>query len=282
MSSPPKNRVTPELLALIVDLLPAAESLRDICAITGLHLNAVRREAAPFLAIMKLTGTHPQCGCGRDRFHPYGCAANIAKNIKTLSERAPTERERAWLTRRDQIIEMLIAGHRMIDIDNIVGTYKSARKYLRFMTEAQLAQREQAQLAQSSTAKKKTKGKKPKSVPYRAEPTRPFSDGLYARIATAVPRWLSPALRDDVISDMYVAVSSGTMLADEIEQSARKFASTAANQFQNKYGHRSLDEKLFDDGGTTLGDTIVDHEAFSVFAALDDMPLNRRRREAWA
>jgi hypothetical protein len=66
------GKVTPEVLAQMIDLLPTIGSLRDLCAITGLRLDTVRREVAPFLAIMKLTGTHPKCGCGRDRFHPYG------------------------------------------------------------------------------------------------------------------------------------------------------------------------------------------------------------------
>ena len=284
--------VTPELVALIVDLLPTAGSLRGIGAITGLSFDQIRRESAPFLAIMKLAGTHPQCGCGKDRFHPYGCVDSQAKGARTVAERAPTAAEQKWSDRREAFVEMLVAGHRFVDIDKALGAFKASRKFLRFLSEDQIAQREReyARLAQCRNAKKEKpkpkprvkKEKKQKCAPSRSEPKRPFSDGLYARIASAVPRWLSPALRDDVISDMYVAVTSGAMAADLVETNARKFASAAANQFETKYGPRSLDEKLFDEGGMTLGDTLVDHGASSAFAALDDMPLNRRRREAWA
>lgn len=290
--------VTPELVALIVDLLPTAGSLRDIGAITGLSFDQIRRESAPFLAIMKLAGTHPQCGCGKDRFHPYGCVDSQVKGARTVAERAPTAAERKWSDRREAFVEMLVAGHRFVDIDKALGALKASRKFLRFLSKDQIAQREReyARLAQCRNAKKEKekpklkpkpkqtikKEKKPKCAPRRSEPKRPFSDGLYARIASAVPRWLSPALRDDVISDMYVAVTSGAMAVDLVETNARKFASAAANQFETKYGPRSLDEKLFDEGGMTLGDTLVDQDALSAFAALDDMPLDRRKREAWA
>lgn len=139
------KKITPELLASMVELLPTISSLRDLCGVTGLRLDSVRREMAPFLAIMKLQGTHPQCGCGKDRFHPYGCVDSRAKSMMRdhpfpghSASRRPELAER-----RRRIIEMLVAGDRFVDIDNALGLYpKSARKYLRFLSLEQRAERD--------------------------------------------------------------------------------------------------------------------------------------------
>lgn len=139
-------RVTPEILATMVNLLPTIGSLRDLCGITGLRLDVVRREMAPFLAIMKLQGTHPQCGCGKDRFHPYGCVDSYAK-AKRQNEvpgHSPNQHA-AILARRSQVISMLVAGDRFTDINAAMGfKHKDARKYLRFLTSEQIAQRNAA------------------------------------------------------------------------------------------------------------------------------------------
>lgn len=141
---PQQKRCTPEMLALIVELLPTVGSLRDLCAITGLRLDMIRRETAPFLAIMKLNGTHPKCGCGRDRFHPYGCVNSRAKADHSRHVNGQSvAASQVFLERRRRLIEMLIEGYRFVDIDNALGLYrKSARKYLRFLTAEQLAERE--------------------------------------------------------------------------------------------------------------------------------------------
>ncbi len=136
----PRNHVTPELLAMIVDLIPAVKSLRDICALTGLNLDVVRRETAPFLAIMKLNGTHPKCGCGKDRFHRYGCAD--LKLANAIPGQRAADHARLF-ARRQNIIAMLIAGDRFVDVNDVLGLHdKAARRYLRFMTPAQIAERE--------------------------------------------------------------------------------------------------------------------------------------------
>jgi hypothetical protein len=137
--------VTPELRALMVDLLPTIGSLRDLCAVTGLRLDTVRKETAPFLAIMKLTGTHPKCGCGRDRFHPYGCVDSVAKGPINPVPGHRADQHDAVFSRRAAIIELLVAGERFVDIEDTLGLYKScAGKYMRFLSPAQVAQREEA------------------------------------------------------------------------------------------------------------------------------------------
>lgn len=249
------GKVTPEVLAQMVDLLPSVGSLRDLCAITGLRLDTVRRAVAPFLAIMKLQGTHPQCGCGKDRFHPYGCVDSRAKSWPSDCLPGHTrEQTEALLARRQTAIEMLVAGERQIDIDHALGMSKGgAKNYLRFLTPEQLATRERRQRELGNVRILKSE-----------EPKRPFSDPLYARIASAVPRWVTDATRDDIISEMYVAIREGTLREDDIEANAQRFASKVAAMWESKFGPRSLDIPLFGEGGTTLGDTIPDPRACRV------------------
>lgn len=251
---------------MIVDLIPSVSSLRDLCAITGLRLDTVRTAAAPFIAIMKLGGTLPPCVCGKERFHRYGCKGSAAKGIYASGTYGVSvERMSLLLPRREKVLAAIMTGDPYSEIENRLGlSKKTARKYLRFLTPAQVAYR------------KRLEGQRGR----RVVEARPFKDSLYARIASAVPRWMSPELREDIISEMYIAVSSGELPLDHVEKSARRYASAASSQFQSKFGDRSLDEKLFDDSGKTLGDTIVDPAGLLAFTTLDDMPLNRRRREA--
>ncbi|MDP5279930.1 hypothetical protein Q9Q95_13425 [Sphingomonas sp. DG1-23] len=147
------KRCTPELLAMIVELLPTVGSLRDLCALTGLRLDTVRRETAPFLAIMKLNGTHPKCGCGKDRFHPYGCADSYAKSWPSDCLPGHTREETVVLLERRRIaIEMLVAGDRLVDVDCALGMSKGgAKNYLRFLTPEQHLERERRICATAST-----------------------------------------------------------------------------------------------------------------------------------
>jgi hypothetical protein len=133
-----ENGATPEKLALLVELLPTALSFRDLAAMLGLHLDAVRREVAPILAIMKLNGTHPKCGCGRDRFHPYGCSAGFAKGQRAHCMPGHTAAQAAELRdRRELVIAMIKAGVRWFEIDAAFGLANGgARKHLRFMCDA--------------------------------------------------------------------------------------------------------------------------------------------------
>lgn len=136
--------MTPEKLAQLVELLATAGSLREICGVLGVRLEVVRREAAPFLALMKLTGTHPQCGCGKDRFHPYGCVDSRAKSWPDDCLPGHTrEQTVALLERRALAISMLVAGDRYCDIDRCLGMGKGgAKNYIRFLTPEQVAERE--------------------------------------------------------------------------------------------------------------------------------------------
>jgi len=263
------SKVPPETLALIVELLPTIGSLRELCAVTGLRLDTIRRETAPFLAIMKLQGTHPQCGCGKDRFHPYGCADSYAKSWPSDCLPGQTREQSAVLLERRRLaIEMLVAGERLCDIDQCLGMSKGgAKNYVRFMSSEQLEARTAA-VEKRNAAARKSRAKRPKLSKAKTpdpEPVRPFRDTLYAQLAGAVPRWLSPALREDVISEMYVAICDGTLDRDDIAAKAKRFASVAQRQFESKYGPVSIDLPRWETGGATIGDCIPDPSALQAF-----------------
>lgn len=261
------TKVTPEMLALMVGLLPTVGSLRDLCAITGLRLDTVRREVAPFLAVMKLQGTHPQCGCGRNRFHPYGCVDSRAKSWPSDCLPGHTrEQSVELLKRRERAIEMLVAGDRQVDIDAALGMSKGgAKNYLRFLTPAQMEQRERRMRQRGNVSRA------------HDEPTRPFSDPVYARIASAMPRWLTSASRGDAISDVYLGLREGALADADIEVAARKTAGRVAAQYESKWGPRSLDEILFEGGRDTLGDALPDPSALAAFERLDGLIVGAGR-----
>lgn len=138
--------LTEEQIGLLVERLPHVTSLRDLARELGTRLDTVRFAAAPFLALMKAQGTHPQCGCGRDRFHPYGCVDARTK-VPIGSNPFPGHRpeDRAFLLqRRELAVQMLADGARLVDVDQALGMNKCARAYLRFLTPEQTERRERA------------------------------------------------------------------------------------------------------------------------------------------
>ena len=80
-----------------------------------------------------------------------------------------------------------------------------------------------------------------------------------------MPRWLSEAARDDAISDMYLAHLEGAVSLSDITAEAKIFANRTVAAFESKFGPRSLDEQLFEDGDATLGDMIDDPAALEAF-----------------
>lgn len=144
--------ITPEQTAMLVELLSSANSLREIALVLGLSTATIRREAAPFLAIMELQGTHPMCSCGRKKFHMHGCSASNRRASDTYRAAGRIGGVRlcdtaAALERRAMIVGLLADGARYVDVGAAIGIHqKTVKKYLRYMTPEQIAQREAAML----------------------------------------------------------------------------------------------------------------------------------------
>lgn len=68
--------------------------------------------------------------------------------------------------------------------------------------------------------------------------------------------------KDDVVSDIFVALANGSLRREDVRTRVRQFVTAHNRMFPTNYatfaGRRlvSLDAQLFEDGSTTLGDTI--------------------------
>lgn len=239
-----RDRITSAQLQLIIDLLPVSLSLRQIAVATGLGQQAVCIAAKPFIAIMRATGTLPSCECGQPRFHPRICSRTAGPG--------GTPDTPEMLARRAAVIAAIMKGDTYKAIGAIFSIDRaSVRKYLRFLTPAQRERRKSLERARLAEAKTRV--------------SRPIRDRLYRRIASYVPRWLDHHLHDDVTSEAYLALLDGTIAEADLRENVERFARVARDSFASKWGHRSLNARLFTDSDSTLADFIPDPAALAAF-----------------
>lgn len=141
-----------------------------------------------------------------------------------------------------------MSGRTYPDINRQLGLRK-VEYYKRYLTPEQRAKRKEMERARRAPVYS----------------SHPYGDPTYSQIAAAMPRWLSDAARDDAISDMYVAYLEGTVSMSDVAAEARRYASRAVNQWESRFGPRSIDEQLTEDSHTTLGDMLVDPSALHAF-----------------
>lgn len=79
---------------------------------------------------------------------------------------------------------------------------------------------------------------------------------LVERIKAAVPIYLQRDMRDDIISEITLAVIEGRIRASALDQHIKKFVNASFRDDHNKYGPLSLDMPAFEDGTTPLVETI--------------------------
>jgi hypothetical protein len=78
---------------------------------------------------------------------------------------------------------------------------------------------------------------------------------IFALIRSAVPMTLPAQIREDVIGAMALEVVEGKLRTGDIRRRVREFITAQYRQF-SRFGPRSLDARVFEDGSMTLGDTI--------------------------
>lgn len=98
-----------------------------------------------------------------------------------------------------------------------------------------------------------------------------FRNDLYKRAFAAIPRGIAADLRDDMISDIVVAVLDGSLAEDRIEAEAGRFINGTYRAFASRFGPVSLDEARGEDGGWSLMQLVADPQS----AAAMDMALYR-------
>lgn len=76
-----------------------------------------------------------------------------------------------------------------------------------------------------------------------------LSDGLYAAANRVVPRNLPPFVRDDVVSDLCLGVLEGAFPAEEMARYVKPLIAQHRGA-TSKFGDKSLDDRIGDDGYT--------------------------------
>ncbi|MGU3316313.1 helix-turn-helix domain-containing protein [Sphingomonas sp. M6A6_1c] len=91
----------------------------------------------------------------------------------------------------------------------------------------------------------------------------PIND-IMSRIRRAVGRGLPRDLADDAVANMFAALLDGTLPIADIEKTARKFGNKVLDSYASKFGPRSLDEDISDDGdGFRMIDMLKDDNSSS-------------------
>lgn len=90
-------------------------------------------------------------------------------------------------------------------------------------------------------------------------------DPIFGRISRAVPRNVDPLLREDIMSDIYLAIREGVLTPREIEDMASRFIGAAFAAWANRWGPLSLDVRAGDGDAPTFAELIEDERALAAF-----------------
>lgn len=94
-------------------------------------------------------------------------------------------------------------------------------------------------------------------------PITPLSNPTHAAIVASLAKWAAPDLRDDMASEMWVALLEGRFSAEQISAEANSICNQVARDLADRFGPRSLDEDLSDGEGFKLLDLIRDERSSS-------------------
>lgn len=86
----------------------------------------------------------------------------------------------------------------------------------------------------------------------------PMANPLYAHIFQSVGQSIAPDLRDDVVSEMWLAVAEGRLSPDQIPRQAARFRNQTMANYASRFGLRSLDEEIGDGDGYRMIDMLKD------------------------
>jgi transcriptional regulator with XRE-family HTH domain len=90
---------------------------------------------------------------------------------------------------------------------------------------------------------------------------------LYARIVKAVGKGVAPDIAADAVSDLYMDLLEGKLQPSEIETAARKYKGRVLDRYASRFGPRSLDEEIGEDG-FSLAEMVEDRSALDAFDAV--------------
>lgn len=246
------------------DRVGFAERIRQL-ALEGMSFGGIARElGASRTSVQSFAMRHQirlglageLCKCGKPRGHAYGCSAFAYRIVDDPAE-------------VDRCVTALEQGLTMVQIVREHGV----REALVRITRAKLTEHSQ-QLRRQAIAERVQARVRPKRV--RAiKKSLPASissrvlaahrDALFAKCSAAIPRGMAQDIRDDAVTELYLAVLEGEVAENEIREKAGKFVNATYSTWASRFGPRSLDAKLSADDDRTAGDFIEDEVALAQF-----------------
>jgi len=220
------------LLARIETLITAGGTLQQVADTLDLSVQAVSRHSLAVRERMFSEGR--TCGCKRIIGHPGCCSATWDAQDRPRGRSAlPQDLER-------KATDGLVRGWSIAAVAKATGISAHAATALR------------------RSLSKDLLAKRAAAISARLKVSRTSGADILEKVKRAVPDRLERALRDDITSEIFVAVIEGRIDEDQIKAAARSFIARGVAEWQSRYGPRSLDEKLGQDGSLTLGDLIED------------------------
>lgn len=197
-------------------------------------MSAILKYATPVWEGMAAEGIF--CGCGERRGHVGLCAATWASRGRI---RGP---QPIPLEEQVRIVNALLSGDSILAIRRTVEV--SEKKVLRIF--------------RAMTAEERHK--RAMIVRRRIGDDDGHQHGLnlYERVRAVVPATLEISIREEVVSELCLAVLQHDLTLDDIKQHAKKFVGRAFTTWANGFGPRSLDEAINEDGDRALHDVIGD------------------------
>ncbi|QCB42349.1 hypothetical protein E5673_08985 [Sphingomonas sp. PAMC26645] len=210
----------------------AAQMVRSSRKAASIH--TILKYATPLWEKMAVDGTF--CGCGERRGHRGVCIATWESDLRIRGPQ-PMPREE-----QDRILNALLNGDSIITVRrNVPTSEKRAYRVLRAMSPAERHRRA--------------------CIVYRRirdDDGAVHGRNLFEKVQAAVPAGIVSSVRDEVVSELSLAVLQGDLTLDQIRAHAKKYVGRAFQSWASGFGPKSLDEALGDDGSRTLGDFVGD------------------------
>lgn len=238
--------ISPADAAQIEQMIRDRLTINEISRRTGISPNTVGKHAAPIWAELSSQGV--TCGCGRRLGHFGVCVATYDQGKR---RRGPVPMDPSLY---QTIHRMLIGGVSAGDIRADLGiTQHAVLRVLGGLTPKQKRRRLSDLRRQKLPSEKADSGR-----------------DVIAQITAIVPKGIDPSVRDEVISEMSLAVMQGDLAFDDIKTHCAAYVRKAFNQWASAFGPRSLNEMMGEDGSGELLDLYGDTTSESY---VDDMRI---------
>lgn len=228
-------------------------SIADLARVLSLNPITITPRVRKFREELIASGRNRQCACGRPAYHSKACSARAsARRGGAVVSLDTVERVRRLLLAnltKEQIMrrEGLTVGQvALIMKTHLTPAEKEARQAVT-RSRAALLRGKIERVGSDILARR---------------------DTLFNRISDLVPRGIDPALRDDAISEAYVAVLEGEVEEEHLAANVKKFVNAAYRDYASKWGPLSLDMAMSEDDERSHIEMIEDETALDAFDSI--------------